>query len=223
VVAGYGFNLDAIFEANVAGPALVLLGIPKADGGYGSDLILKLLLLVVLLDIMAVGVGAAVASTRGTFAMARDRRLPATLAKVSTKYGTPTGAIVLLMIIQGLFIIASEGWTDLFELQGLPHFFALFIWASTFGGFALVVVYLMLSVGALRGLTDGAGRMGVVVAALVGIVITGAAIFGSFYKVPSPTLIAPWAAVIWFVIGLVVMLAVKGREPASQALEDLHA
>ena len=223
VVAGYGFNLDAIFAANAAGPALVLLGLPKAAGGYGSDLIFKLLLLVVLLDIMAVGVGAAVASTRGTFAMARDRRLPAVIARVSSRYGTPIGAIVLLMIVQGLFIVASEGWTSLFALEGLPHFFALFIWASTFGGFALVVVYLMMSVGALRGLTDGPGRAGVVVAALVGIAITAAAIFGSFYKVPSPTLIAPWAAVIWFLIGLVLMLAVKGREPASQVLGDLHS
>lgn len=223
VVAGYGFNLDAIFSANAAGPALVLLGVPKAAGGYGSDLILKALLLVVLLDIMAVGVGAAVASTRGTFAMARDRRLPGALAKVSTRYGTPTGAILLLMIVQGLFIFASEGWTDLFALEGLPHFFALFIWASTFGGFALVVVYLLMSVGALRGLTGGTDRTGVVIAAIVGIVITVAAIFGSFYKVPSPTLIAPWAAVVWFAIGLAVMVVWKGRERASDVLGDLRS
>ena len=50
--------------------------------------------MVVLLDILAVGVGAAIASTRGVFAMARDRRLPGALAKVSAKYGTPAGAIV---------------------------------------------------------------------------------------------------------------------------------
>ena len=52
--------------------------------------------------------------------------------------------------------------------------------------------------------------------------ITGAAIFGSFYKVPSPIVLAPWYAVIWFVIGLVLMAFAKGREPASQALGDLH-
>jgi len=40
--------------------------------------------------------------------------------------------------------------------------------------------------------------------------------------VPSPTLIAPWAALIWGVIGLLYMLAVKGREPASDALADLR-
>jgi hypothetical protein len=36
-------------------------------------------------------------------------------------------------------------------------------------------------------------------------------------------LLAPWAAVIWFAIGLLYMLAVKGREPASRALSDLHS
>ena len=51
----------------------------------GTDVIV-----VVLLDILAVGVGAAVASTRGVFAMARDRRLPAPLARVPPEYGTPS-------------------------------------------------------------------------------------------------------------------------------------
>ena len=58
---------------------------------------------------------------------------------------------------------------------------------------------------------------------ILGIVITGAAIFGSFYKVPSPTVLAPWYAVIWFVVGLVLMAVSKGREPASVALDDLHS
>jgi hypothetical protein len=51
----------------------------------------------------------------------------------------------------------------------------------------------------------------------------GAAIFGSFYKVPSPTLLAPVYAFIWGAIGLVYMLIVQGREPASAALSDLRA
>jgi hypothetical protein len=41
--------------------------------------------------------------------------------------------------------------------------------------------------------------------------------------VTSPTLIAPWAALIWGAIGVVYMLVVKGRAPASQALADLHS
>ena len=97
---------------------------------------------------LAVYVGAGVASTRGMFAMARDRRLPAPLASVSSRFGTPAGAIALLIVIQGLLIVASE-WTEIFALEGFPHYFALFAWCSTFGGFALLVVYLLMSIGAL--------------------------------------------------------------------------
>jgi amino acid transporter len=219
-VAGFGFDLAVITSPEVAGAPLFALGAP--GGEFGSDFWLKLLLVVVFLDMLAVYVGAAVASTRGVFAMARDRRLPAMAASVSERYGTPVGAIVLLMVVQALLIAASE-WTTIFALPELPQYFSLFAWCATFGGFALIVVYFLMSIGAFRGLADDPAKGKLMVAAILGIVITGAAIFGSFYKVPSPTILAPWYAVIWFVLGLILMFAVKGREPASTALADLRS
>ena len=219
-VAGFGFDLSVITSPDVAGAPLFALGAP--GGEFGSDFILKLLLVVVFLDMLAVYVGAAVASTRGIFAMARDRRLPATAAGVSEKYGTPMRAIAVLVLIQVLLIAASQWWTALFALPGLPHYFSLFAWCATFGGFALIVVYFLMSIGAIRGLADDPEKVRLWISVILGIVITGAAIFGSFYKVPSPIVLAPWYAVIWFVIGLVLMAFAKGREPASQALGDLH-
>ncbi|MGH2634825.1 MAG: APC family permease [Actinomycetota bacterium] len=220
-VAGFNFNLEIITSPEVAGAPLFALGDPSSP--YGSDFWIKALLLVVFLDMLAVYVGAAVASTRGVFAMARDRRLPSMAASVSARYGTPSGAIALLIAIQILLIIASEGWDDLFALPDLPHYFSLFVWCSTFGGFALLVVYLLMSIGALRGLRDGTSAGGIVLAAILGIAITGAAIFGSFYKVTSPTLLAPIYALVWFALGIVYMAVVRGREPASQALGDLRS
>jgi amino acid transporter len=217
-VAGFHFNLNRIFEAAGAGPLFVL----SAPDSFGSDLIAKLVVIVVLLDILAVGVGAAVASTRGVFAMARDRRLPAMAAGVS-KHGTPIGAIALLMVIQAAWIIANEASDTLLQLGPLPHYFSIFIWCATFGGFALLVVYLVMCVGAVRGLADHPNKVGLAISVILGVVITGAGIFGSFYKVTSPTLIAPWAAVVWAALGLVYMLGVKGRAPASTVLADLHA
>ena len=217
-VAGFGFNLDAIFQAAGAGPLFVL----SDPSMFGSELIAKVVVIVVLLDILAVGVGASVASTRGVFAMARDRRLPGTFAKVSPKYGTPIGAILLLIVIQGFLIVANEVSDTFLALPDLPHYFSIFIWCATFGAFALIVVYLLMSIGSLRGLSDTPKKVGLWCSAIIGIVITVAAIYGSFYKVTSPTLIAPWAAVAWFALGLVYMLLVKGREPASDALADLR-
>jgi len=219
-VAGFGFDLNVITSPEVAGGPLFALGAPGTT--YGSEFWLKILLLVVFLDMLAVYVGAAVASTRGVFAMARDRRLPGIMASVSERFGTPSGAIVLLIAIQAILIVVAEGNDTLLALPELPHYFSVFVWCSTFGGFALIVVYLLMSVGALFGLSDHPNAIGLWVSAIVGIVITGAAIFGSFYKVTSPTLLAPWAAVIWFAIGLVYMFAVKGREPARVALAELR-
>jgi amino acid transporter len=218
-VAGFGFDLAVITSPEVAGAPLFALGAP--GGEFGSDFWLKALMLVVFLDMLAVYVGAGVASTRGLFAMARDRRLPAPLASVSSRFGTPAGAIVLLIVIQGILILASES-TEIFALEGFPHYFALFAWCSTFGGFALLVVYFMMSVGALVSLGRHPNSVGVVIAAIVGMAITSAAIWGSFYKVPTPTIWAPRYAVIWLVIGLIYMIVVKGRAPASEVLADLH-
>lgn len=218
-VAGFGFNLDNLFAAAAA--PLFALGSPEALGGYGSTTILKVLIVVVLLDILAVGVGAATASTRGVFAMARDRRLPAALAKVSAKYGTPVGAIALMIVVMAGFIALNEFWTDLFALPDTPHYFSIFIWASTFGGFALVVVYLLMSIGAFWGLADSPNRVGVWIASVVAIALTAGAIYGAFYKVTSPIVLAAWYALGWLVIGAIVTTLMKGREPASRALADL--
>ncbi|MGZ8602670.1 MAG: APC family permease, partial [Actinomycetota bacterium] len=219
-VAGFGFDLAIITSPEVAGAPLFALGAPGTE--FGSEFWLKALMIVVFLDMLAVYVGAGVASTRGVFAMARDRRLPGAFASVSSRFGTPSGAIALLIVVQALLIVASE-WTEIFALEGLPHYFALFAWCSTFGGFALLVVYLLMSIGALAKLNLQPSPVSVAIASIVGIAITGAAIWGSFYQVPVPTIWAPRYAVIWFVIGLVYMAIVKGREPASQALADLSS
>ncbi|MCI0632821.1 MAG: APC family permease [Actinobacteria bacterium] len=219
-VAGFGFDLAVILDPAVAGAPLFALAAPGATE-FGSEFWLKTLLVVVFLDMLAVYVGAGVASTRGVFALARDRRLPKMAASVSG-HGTPTGAIVLLIVIQALWILLAEGNDTIFALPDLPHYFSIFAWGAAFGAFALVVVYFVLSVSGLIGLAKDEGYAGVVVASFVGMVVSAGAIFGSFYKVPSPLWLAALYALIWGGIGLVVMLAVRGRRPASEALAELR-
>jgi amino acid transporter len=220
-VAGFGFDLKVI--ASAAAAPLFALASPSSLGGFGSTTLVRIMELVVLLDMAAVAVGAAVASTRGTFAIARDRRLPAVLARVSARFGTPSGAIIFLTAVNLLFLAAGEWWKGLFALPApTPHYVAIFSWASTFGAFALVVVYALMAIGSLRGV-GGAVTPSLIVAAIVGLVLSGGAIYGSIYKVPSPTKLAPYYAIALFVIGLVITFMVKGREPASQALADLRS
>ncbi len=62
-VAGFGFDLSVITSPEVAGAPLFALGAPGSPSG--SEFWLKVLLVVVFFDMLAVYVGAAVASTRG--------------------------------------------------------------------------------------------------------------------------------------------------------------
>jgi amino acid transporter len=91
--------------------------------------------------------------------MARDRRLPAFLAVVSSKRGTPVGANIFVVAFYAVWVLLTVFWTGLFALPSTPHYSAMFSWGSTFGSFALVLIYLLLAVGALRGseITRGAG------------------------------------------------------------------
>lgn len=220
-VAGFHYSLKAITAA--ASAPLFALGASAKAGGYGGTWIDRLLELVVLFDMVAVVIGAAVSASRGLFAMGRDRRIPSVFATVSKRHGTPLGATVFVIAAAVGAVLVDQFWTGLFALPKTPHYFALFAWGSTFGGFALVVVYLAMSVGALRTFVRAKGRAWIYVCGALGVLITGGAIWASFYKVTSPTIYAPEFALVWLGIGIVAAFVTKGRQPASMHLPDLAA
>ncbi len=212
-IAGFHFDMKAITAA--AGAPVFALGAPAHAGGYGGVWIDRLLELVVLFDMLAVNMGIFVSSSRGIFAMARDRRIPAPLARVAPRRGTPVVAIGVLTAFSVVAVVIDQFWTGLYALPGLPHYFALFAWGSTFGAFSMVVVYLVMCAGALRCLARGNAVLQV--AAVVGILITAGAIFGSIYKVTAPTIWAPYLSLIWLGIGVVVTTVTLGRARAVKA------
>jgi amino acid transporter len=218
-VAGFHFDLGKI--AKVASAPLFALAGPHSGGGYGSVAIRRLTELLVLFDMLAVLIGISVSGPRGLFAMARDRRLPPFLASVSRRRGTPLGANIFVVAFYAVFALLTVTWTGLFALPATPHYSAMFSWGSTFGSFALVLIYLLLAVGALRGLRDHPKRWAVMLAVIVSLLVTGGAIFGSIYKVGRPTVLAPYAAIGWFIVGLVVAMLVRGRPQASHAVAEL--
>lgn len=219
-VAGFGFDMSVLLDPAIASGPLFALGSPDF---YGSDFMLDLLQLVVLLDVMAVGLGAATASTRGLFALARDRKIPAAAAK-TTSGGNPIGAALVVAVVSAAWVLATFGFEGLFAngvLVPVPHELGVFQWISTLGAFLIMVVYGFLAIGAFAGLSDHPNRVGVVIAGLLGLAVAVGAIFGAIYKVPAPfDVVWLWAAV-WGVLGLLVTVAVKGREPARKALADL--
>ena len=92
----------------------------------------------------------------------------------------------------------------------------MFSWMSTFGGFAIAAIYLLISVGALRGLQSADKRWALYAACLVGGLVTAGAIFGAVYKATSPTKYAPYAAVVILVVGL-VLAGVMPKAPKGTA------
>jgi amino acid transporter len=220
-VAGFHYSLKTISAA--AGAPLFALGAPAGAGGFGGTWIDRLLELVVLFDMLAVAIGCAVSASRGLFALARDRRIPGVLAITSRKHGSPLGAAAFITGASVVTLLVNQFWTSLFALPQTPHYFALFAWGSTFGGFALVVVYLLMSVGSLVSFAGAQRRMSTVIAAVIGILITGGAIFGSFYKVTSPTIEAPWYALALLAIGFASTFVLRARESATAQLADLTA
>jgi amino acid transporter len=220
-VAGFHYSLKTISAA--ASAPLFALGAAKSAGGYGGTWIDRLLELVVLFDMLAVCIGGSVSATRGIFAMARDRRVPGFLAVVSRRRDTPLGATLFVVGASVLTLAFTQWWTGLFALPATPHYFAMFSWGSTYGGFALVVVYLMMGLGSVRSFRSlGSGaRIRLYVAAVLAVLITGGAIFGSFYKVTSPTILAPWFAVGVLVIGYLSTYVFTPRAAASTKLTDL--
>ena len=170
---------------------------------------------------LAVAIGCAVSSSRGIFAMARDRRIPGVLATTSRRHDSPIGATVFLVGASLVTLALDEWWKGLFALPATPHYFALFAWGSTFGGFALVVVYLLMAVGSLRSFANSPGRVRIVISAVLAIAIPAGAIFGSFYKVTSPTILAPWFALAVLVIGFASTYVARARRSASTQLADL--
>jgi amino acid transporter len=217
-VAGYGFNLDAI--AKNQGAPLFGLAAPVEAGGYGGIWIGRLLELVVVFDMIAVLIGIAVAGSRGLFAMSRDHRFPSALGKVSGR-GTPLRASVVVVVIFALFIVATRQALGLFAIPPYPHYFAMFSWFSSFGGFALVVIYFLLTIGAIKGLSDHPNKVLLYAAVLVSLVVTGGAIFGAWYQVPTPTVWAVYVAIAIFLIGLVLSFVFPGRQTASTTFAEL--
>jgi amino acid transporter len=198
-VAGFHFNLKALGGATAAGPLFVLAG-PKSSGGFADVGIRRLVELVVIFDMIAVLIGCAVSASRGFFALARDRKMPSPLTKISRR-GTPLGASIFVLLAYAI-VIVLVAWTTAFALSGAPEYVSMFSWMSTFGGFAIAAIYLLIAIGAVRGLRNRGKSWVLYLACLVGGVVTAAAIYGAIYKVTSPTVWAPYAALILLAIGL---------------------
>jgi amino acid transporter len=118
-------------------------------------------------------------------------------------------------------VITLTVTTSIFAIPGLPHYVAIFSWFSTYGGFAIAVIYLLISVGALIGLRDRGKTVALWLASGAGFLVTAGAIFGSIYKVTAPTIEAPYTAAVVLFIGLVIAATMKNTPRAETDFSEL--
>ena len=76
-VAGFGFDLATFLRRRRSPRPRCSRSVAGLGRGLRLGPMLKVLLLVVLLDVMAVGLGAGDGVDAGLFALARDRKIPA--------------------------------------------------------------------------------------------------------------------------------------------------
>ena len=200
MTSAFGFDLGQFLSSFPQ--LLAAAGTPGVGGSFFAKLVDR----IIILDIL----GVATSCSRGIFAMARDRHLPAPLAGVHPGRRTPWIAALAL----GALCAVVAVWAQLADGIVAPAlgpdgtvadpgaWFRIFQYGATFGALGLIIVYLMVALSGFE--HTGEGRTGQVVAAILGTGATGAAIFGTVYKAPPAFNLDSvwWVMVIWIVIGL---------------------
>jgi amino acid transporter len=219
-----GFHLDVASWRDSQAPVLVL-ALPKAavPVGYGSQFLFDLMNVILILDVAAVGIGAATAASRLLFSLARDRRVPGAFAKVDRRFGTPYVSILTITVIavaQILWVRLSHG---VLPLNGAPEYFVFFLWMAQYGSLSLAVLYAAVSIAGAFGLWNKTNNTKLLVAVVVALAVTGLAIFSAVYKVPEPFNTAIWWFLGWAAVGVLILLALVGTKRFRQSAQGAGA
>ena len=222
---GYGVK-----EATTEWPAS-LGGLQPLAAKYASYLA-DWVLLAAALSALFCGLGIHNAVTRTLFAMGREGVLPRALGKTHPKHQTPHIAIfaylgIMLILTFGVIWLTSSGTKE--ALGGgaspLTDGFYVFTEGLTFAAPPIMLGYLLLSLAGIRfGSRATQGKPANprhVVTAIVALVASGVAVYGSLYYsfveagpgfgIPAPYAIIPWVILVWLAAGAVIGLSIRSR------------
>jgi amino acid transporter len=192
------------------------LYVATANPDFGSNHFSELVQWLVVIDIAAVGLATATGTTRGLFALARDRHLPSPLAAVHPRYKTPyvaaTAVAVAAVVVAIIVRLSSNGLAPGTPTDPPGHWFPIFQFGATMGAFLLFCVYLLIALTGFRG-QPGENRAGLAFAGVLAGATSIAALYGVLYKAPAIYWFDKiwWLALIWILIGIGVVLVAKSR------------
>ncbi|MCE0768081.1 APC family permease [Pseudonocardia kujensis] len=149
----------------------------------------------------------AVGASRLLYAFGRDGFLSTRIGRTSPRHGTPTIALAVVMTIAG-------GALVLLRLFATTSGNDVFFWTATVGTLALIVAYLMCTIGATRYLFfDGGPRVRriEILIPLAGIAFLLFTLFKNVYPVPdAPYDLFPYLVAAWIGASVVFTLANPG-------------
>jgi amino acid transporter len=205
-----GFGVDKGADVGADPFALKTVAENFVGGPFG-----KLIEIGGMVSAFIVCVGCATAGTRTLFAMGREGVLPAWLGKTHPRFQTPANATLMVAVISTL-AAALIGFTvgDVFggATTTVYYFYA------TLGTLCVIVVYLGLCVGGMAYFRRFENHNPLVHfgVPLVGLVIFAAALYGSVHPTPPwPLDLTPYITIAWLVIGIVVVMALRARNPEA--------
>ena len=209
LVLAFGLNVGDLLKS------FPPLYVATANPDFGGTTFSEIVQWLVVIDIAAVGLGTATGTTRGIFALARDRHLPSTLAAVHHRFKTPhvaASAIAIAAIVMALIVRFSDGLAPGTPTDPPGHWFPFFQFGATIGAFLLFVVYLLIALTGFKGNRARIARASRFAGLLAGATAI-AALYGVVYKAPSIYWFDKiwWLALIWVVIGIGVVALAKSR------------
>jgi amino acid transporter len=221
LLLAFGLNIGALLKSFPP-----LYG-ATANPDFGGTTFSEIVQWLVVIDIAAVGLGTATGTTRGIFALARDRHLPSTLAAVHHRFKTPhvaASAIAIAAIAMALIVRFSDGLAPGTPADPPGHWFPFFQFGATIGAFLLFGVYLLIALTGFKG-QPGENRAGLAFAGLLAGATAIAALYGVVRQAPSIYWFDKvwWLALIWVVIGIGVVALAKSRgnlEPHATQIAD---
>jgi amino acid transporter len=160
------------------------------------------------------------AGTRTLFAMGREGVLPRLFAHTHPRFKTPVNATLTVVAVATVMALLV-GYPLSDATFGAP-FSNYYFWATA-GTLLIIVVYIMLCVGGIaffRRTRDSRRWNPLVHVAVpvIGVVVFGAALYGSVHPTPPGILKwTPYLAIVWLVIGVGVVAWLRSRRPDAVA------
>jgi amino acid transporter len=160
------------------------------------------------------------AGTRTLFAMGREGVLPKLFAHTHPRFKTPVNATLTVAAVATVMALLV-GYPLSDATFGAP-FSNYYFWATA-GTLLIIVVYIMLCVGGVvffRRTKDSRRWNPLVHVAVpvIGVVVFGAALYGSVHPTPPGILKwTPYLAIVWLVLGLGAVVWLRSKRPDAVA------